>query len=48
MAECNKTLPTVTLVDSTIEVASKVKILTDQVLGTDSVYMRAKDTLKSY
>lgn len=46
MAECSKTLPTVTLVDSTIEVASKVKILTDQVLGTDSVYMRAKDTFK--
>lgn len=46
MAECNTTLPSVTLVDGTLDIVDKFKTLTDEALGTNSIYMRAKDTFK--
>lgn len=46
MATCNTVLPNVTLVDGTLDVVAKIKTLTDEVLGKNSVYMRAKDTFK--
>lgn len=46
MADCNVTIPSVILEDGTLDVVSKFKTLTDEALGTNSIYMRAKDTFK--
>ena len=46
MADCNVTLPSVVLTDGTMEVVEKLRTLTDEALGTNSIYMRAKDTFK--
>lgn len=43
MADCNVTLPSVVLTDVVVE---KLHILIDDALGTNSIYMRAKDTFK--
>lgn len=40
------TLPNLKLVDGTLNVTPKIKALTEEILGPDSVYMRAKDTFK--
>jgi hypothetical protein len=46
MADCNVTLNSVVLADGELDVVSKFKTLTDEALGTNSIYMRAKDTFK--
>lgn len=46
MAECNISIPNAILADGTLDVVSKLRTLTDEALGTNSVYMRAKDTFK--
>lgn len=46
MATCETVLPEATLVDGTIEVVDKIKLLSEVALATDSIYMRAKDTFK--
>lgn len=46
MAECTITLPLATLEDGTIQITSKMRELTEEALGTNSIYMRAKDTFK--
>lgn len=46
MATCNITLPNTILADGTLDIVSKFRTLTDEALGTNSVYMRAKDTFK--
>jgi len=43
---CNITLPDATVLDGTIAVQEKITTLTNQLLDTDSVYMRAKDTFR--
>lgn len=43
---CNVTLSSAVLEDGTLDVVSKFRTLTDEALGTDSIYMRAKDTFK--
>ena len=40
------TLPSVVTKDGTIAVTDKIRILADEALSTNSVYMRAKDTFK--
>lgn len=39
-------IPKLTLVDGTLNVVPKIKLLTEEILSTDSIYMRAKDTFK--
>jgi hypothetical protein len=46
MANCEITLSTPVLENSTLDVVSKVQSLTDVALASESVYMRAKDTFK--
>jgi len=46
MSTCNTVLPNAITKDGTVDVVSKINILAKEVLGTDSVYMRAKDTFK--
>lgn len=46
MTDCNISIPLVTLVDSKLDVSTKVQILTNEALGAESIYMRAKDTFK--
>ena len=43
---CEVTLNTAVLEDGTLDVVSKFRTLTTEALGTDSIYMRAKDTFK--
>lgn len=46
MADCTVTLNSVTLADGTLDVVAKFRTLTEEALGTTSIYMRAKDTFK--
>jgi len=46
MEDCNVNIPIPPLVDVELDVVNKIKILTDEALGTNSIYMRAKDTFK--
>lgn len=43
---CTVVLPQVILEDGTLDIVSKFTLLTQEALGTDSTYMRAKDTFK--
>lgn len=43
---CNVVLPQIALGDGTLDIVSKFTTLTQEALGTDSTYMRAKDTFK--
>ena len=38
MATCETVLPEATLVDGTIEVVNKIKLLSEAALATDSIY----------
>lgn len=46
MADCTVTLPSAVLADGTMDVVSKFRTLTDEALGTNSIYMRANDAFK--
>lgn len=46
MADCNITLPIASLENATLDLVPKMRELSEAALGTDSIYMRAKDTFK--
>ena len=45
MATYETVLPEAALVDGTIAVVDKIKLLSEVALATDSIYMRAKEAL---